>query len=884
MLETVNAARAFLTSDSGFPLNDLEQALRTNRPFTYDYRPSAIPVRFGPAYWGLTGKSDDFVDQFISDPFTCRLYLGLAKLDPETADALRKGVTLARLKAFAHVLDFYGGMFEIRNGKAVTPGGARSAAAWGELAGESPDKGVAFFDKLISRDDGWMASYFDALARIRGPQANYLTEPGRLKRFYSAIRGRVTSPGPARPVFRSNADMMLLTTRLRIDSDGKPHIPGGLDVWKKLFVTNPTGKVDSRLSHLASSWKDGDDLVEGLFAMCRKDIDNQPLRIFMAIGDVDRGRAVPLDAATVDRMTRLYKTYGAQFAIFNETPALTPKSIDAFFDSAEAITRIKDPLLLNDAAGAFQSLIGLWQILVRQRDLPESRADGVFAELSGGFGQIRNNRDLFDAGRKGVTLLLAATAAGQGTAPAVKPAERFLDLLAGGPEGADPDVRDHETEAFARVLDAQRVVSLDLLFDLGDHLEAVAHGAKLDVALVRKISAGIGEIELPRAALSGAEKTALPAASAPDRHIDAQRSLNIRAAAERAASDAEKIRDVRGMLAPLLRDTLVAYNYAYYAPPGAQELYANPLFVRSHDFFGASDVPETWRQAGLLATGWPSSNGGRLTGSLASLAYALADAEQNFLVPAQTQALIWGDLAPQMIASATLPRWWRVSPDEVHWAALHIGYGHEMLAESALDAGARAQTVEALAALATPARAAEVSALLEAGRVKEAADRVTPAELFWIGQSLAARRADEDSAVGAELRSMTSGGRAEAYYAAVSRDFGTPKPTLANTYAPDLLGLRTFPTLMGYSSRILAESWESNNLYWAALADELYLQPAQLNIRIPEWTRQVVERIFASHLEDWPALLRSLRHVGEEERARASGDRRMAMAVDSPNR
>ena len=52
------------------------------------------------------------------------------------------------------------------------------------------------------------------------------------------------------------------------------------------------------------------------------------------------------------------------------------------------------------------------------------------------------------------------------------------------------------------------------------------------------------------------------------------------------------------------------------------------------------------------------------------------------------------------------------------------------------------------------------------------------------------------------------------------RAFGTPKPTLANSYRPELLNLRTFPTLMGYSSRILAESWESNTLYWAALADE----------------------------------------------------------------
>ena len=48
---------------------------------------------------------------------------------------------------------------------------------------------------------------------------------------------------------------------------------------------------------------------------------------------------------------------------------------------------------------------------------------------------------------------------------------------------------------------------------------------------------------------------------------------------------------------------------------------------------------------------------------------------------------------------------------------------------------------------------------------------------------------------------------------AISRAFGTPKPTLANSYQPELLNLRTFPTLMGYSSRILAESWESNLLY-----------------------------------------------------------------------
>jgi hypothetical protein len=71
---------------------------------------------------------------------------------------------------------------------------------------------------------------------------------------------------------------------------------------------------------------------------------------------------------------------------------------------------------------------------------------------------------------------------------------------------------------------------------------------------------------------------------------------------------------------------------------------------------------------------------------------------------------------------------------------------------------------------------------------------------------------------------------------------------------------------MGYSSRIMAESWESNLLYWADVGDQMGVQPSQLNVLVPEWTRKVVERIFASHLEDWPALLKSVRSVGEELR------------------
>jgi hypothetical protein len=831
---------------------------------------------------GATKEKDspDFLEVFLADPSVCRLYLGLSKLDRDTATALRKGIPFARLKLFAHVLDFFGGMFEIRDGKAVVPGGARSAGAWGDLAGASPEKGAEFFEKLLMRDDGWLASLYDALARIHGPVQDYLTEPARLKRFYVAVKGRITTPGPARPVFRSNTDMMLLTTRLRLDPNGKPHIPGGLDVWKNLFINHPQGKYDGKLTRLATTWKDPDDVLEALFALCRKAVENEPLKIFMALTDLDRNRATPLSSETVDRLAREYRSYGAQYPIFAETGSLSDKSIGQFLDTAEAVTKTRDPLFRSDVAGSFQSLIGLWQILVRQRSIPGKQADAAFSGITAAFAQVRSDRELFDSSRAGVKLLLDAAplkaeAGGQ-------PQEHMLALLAGASE-ADPDLRTEIEQDLGRIFEAQHILSLDTLFQIADHLEAMGKGQKLNATLIARLSGRLAEIQLPRSTLTTAEKNAIGFGYWTDRHIEAERRINLRAAVEKAGGDAEKLKDIRGQLAPLLRDTLLAFNYAYYAPPGAQILYTNPAFVRTHDFFGMQGAAHTWRATEPYGSGWPSNAGGRLVGSLATLPYALAEAEQNFLIPSQTQALIWGDLVPQMILSAKIPRWWNVSPAEMHWAGLHIRYGRELLAEAALDPAARQTVVASLGMYAAPARAAAVAALLEQGDVKGAADRVTPSELFSMARDLAPGKIDPDSCLLAEIGRLRESG---VTYAAISRAFGTPKPTLANSYEPELLGLRTFPALMGYSSRILAESWESNTLFWAALADEVHVSPAQLNVRIPEWTRKLVEQIFASHLEDWPALLKSLRVVGDSVRTqtRAAMAADKASLQDTPNR
>ena len=335
---------------------------------------------------------------------------------------------------------------------------------------------------------------------------------------------------------------------------------------------------------------------------------------------------------------------------------------------------------------------------------------------------------------------------------------------------------------------------------------------------------------------------------------------------DKDGGNAEKLSEARGLLTPLLRDTLVGLLYMHYAPPGAQILYTNPLFARSHDFIGIQGANQTWKYTEVLASGWPSSAGGRLVGSLANLPYALAEAEQNFLIPTREQALIWGDLVPQMLVSSKLPRWWNVTPGQTHWVGLHMRLGESMIAESIFSADVRKQTLDVLDSHAQPARVRRVEDYLAAGDAKGALEEVTPAELYLLGVQARKANLSLPGGFGARIGELAAADPERHSDRGISEAFGTPKPTLANSLHPELLYLRTFPTLMGYSSRILAESWESSNLFFAALADELGMRPSQLNLLIPEWTQKTVEQIFATHLEDWPALLRSLRVIADDVR------------------
>jgi hypothetical protein len=869
-VETADPKKAFLTIDSGFPLADLEQTLREGKPFVRSFPSTQVPVLFSQAHWTVNDKNkhDDVIDVLLSDPALARLYWALARMDHQTQAVLRQSPGLNKLVPLAPVLDFYGDYIYIRSGRVVVPGGAAAESAWRTLVGASPDSPGEFITRLLAKDEGWLAAYFDALSRVSSPRQSYFTEPRRMHRFYAALRGKDLSAGSARAAFRPDPGLLLLVTHLQFKPTGEPQLPGNLQVWKEVLGRGGDSKLVNEWAKRASGWTSPEQLVEAMFALSRVPTGGGPLRVFLTLSEMDRARSPlqRLSPQTARLLAEKFSRYSDQYVIFSEFQALDDASVTRFLDVADAIDRIPDRSVRADALGIFQANVGLWQILARQGQIPNADWNRSWQRVINPFVGILSSAQLFDVARSSFGELWRAT----GGKPQLSQDETVAFLA--GPKQPNPQgerVRQELANRIRAILDAQRLMPLDTLFALGDGLNGVAQG-KVRAETLLPLAGQIQEFEMPKPLFTSRERAEWAFGLYNDPHTLSEVQTDLTQSIKSPSSPNE-LAAARGQLVPFLRDTLVGLNYGYYAPPGAQMLLNNPLFVRSHDFSGemiGGRYP-AWRTPELRGRGYAASGGAHLAGSLAGLPYVLAKVEQNFIVPESVGALIWEDLAPSLLDSAVVPRWWGVTRHELHAVALHQRFGEELLAAAAENEKLRQRVMGILSDRMLPQRSERVEEALRAGHGEAALSELAPADTFYLAAEFRRRfpqEAQNWGKAGEELNKLAQRYLQEVTWERLSEDFGVPHPALEQTYARELVNVKPFPTFMGYSSRLLAECWDSNNLYWARLADESGYPPAMLNLLVPELTHLMIKKISATHLEDWPALLRALRETGEEFR------------------
>ncbi|MGB6745027.1 MAG: hypothetical protein WBE38_15375 [Terracidiphilus sp.] len=884
-LVTSNAERAFLTIDSGFPITALEQSLEKNTPFTYAFPGTQAPILFQEkdwtsiSAWKKKADQSNLLDVLLHDPGVERLYAAMDRCDPETRLILARSPGLRRLLPVAPVFDFYGSQITIRSGTVVVPGGTDEERDWHDLVGASPHAPAEFTTRLLAKDRGWLAAYFDALARVSPEQQASIVQGGRLKTLYDSYRSPVANDSASAGVFPKNTELLLLLTRLHWQANGDPRVPGDLADWSEIFTRDAKTLGYHDWAKRGRDLNTPTQLLGELVAASNVETDVGPLQAYLQLSAIEDGRpdSQPLSRETVRLLAANFVRFYNWYSIFSEFPALEDASISAFVDAADRVDKIPNPSLRANALGSFQADVGLWQIFARQGQIPAAALNTSWQNAIRPFASISSSQQLFEAARGSLGATLLAVS---GSANLTQ--DQIVELLAGPAQQTDDGRRVHQELArrIRSVLDDQRLVSLDTLFGLNDGLHDMARGARVGDSLIQ-LAGNLREFELPRPIFTEGEKTTWSPVIYTNRHAELQVRTDLTSVI-RTPGTAVQLEAARGRLTPFLRDTLVGLNYAYYEPPGAQVLHNNPLFVRSHDFSTVSvqGVQQIWGAPELIGIGVTAGGGAYLMGSLADLPYALASVEQDFIAPENVQALIWKETVPQLLVGAVLPRWWSVSVAEMHAAALYQRAGEELLVASSTNPDLRQKVEAILADHIAPGRLDRIDeALRDPNGTVMVTAQVLPASTFYLAAEFRRRYPDRAASwgpAGRELDDLARAHPADADPARISRDFGVPHPAMEQSDSCMLANTGLFPVSGGYTSRLFGESWESSNLYWARLSDEMGYSPVMLNILVPELTRRMIVKIFATNIDDWPALLRAMQETGDEFR-------HGKIAVQAPN-
>jgi hypothetical protein len=238
--------------------------------------------------------------------------------------------------------------------------------------------------------------------------------------------------------------------------------------------------------------------------------------------------------------------------------------------------------------------------------------------------------------------------------------------------------------------------------------------------------------------------------------------------------------------------------------------------------------------------------------------------------PSNIQALIWKEIVPNILVDSVLPRWWGIRPEEMHAAALYSAPAKSSSSlrhptpNSGKKCSASSPIAWSLLAWSSPPKPCAIRKALPRSFLKS-----FPQTRFSSLAGFRSRFPDQVSQwgnAGRELNDLIGKDPSRVNLERLSKDFGSPHLAIAQSDSCTLLNLEIFPSSGAFQGRLFGESWESSNLYWARLADEMGYSPAMLNILVPNLTRRMVANIFATNIDDWPALLRALQRTGDEFR------------------
>jgi len=247
------AARRSALAASGFDLENLVARLNAGDtiPLALPREPMPLPLPVAvwrDAVFRRDVDEDGLLAAILTDRTAALVYYGLASLDGPTLEHLAKNRALLSTIARNYPGAFSGCGRSIRlgGGRVQVPGGFEAEPLWEALVGTRPSDIQAFVTKLLGRDAGRLAYFYDTLAhldpaRLRFALGLATSDPVRRLARWRALYKVFAGVDPSwilelRPFSRPQADGGLLLAETRVTDQGRLAPPASAALWATAFT------------------------------------------------------------------------------------------------------------------------------------------------------------------------------------------------------------------------------------------------------------------------------------------------------------------------------------------------------------------------------------------------------------------------------------------------------------------------------------------------------------------------------------------------------------------------------------------------------------------------------------------------------------------------
>ena len=404
-----------------------------------------VPLPLTPRLWTEHVLREDVPDDRLAAAIFSRrssalLYHGLFGMDRETLRWIERNPAAVRaLAAHPGAAAVFAGAIRIRDNAVATPGD-NAGGVWAALVGVDPAQPVAFIERLLSRNGGALAAFYDTVARLDPARQAFAIgrggDPARVDRARRVFASTLNAAGGTiedRPFLRQDVDLLMVLRAVALDDRGVPRPPASRALWAAVFGTGDAGEAPVDAVWLARHLLD----ATGTASRRRLDAFRFAQR---AVGDADSSSA---DLVFVLRQHARFP------ALMGVLESLGLRDAAAYAAAARAAAAMEDD---EPSMTIFQSSLAIVDRARRARTLDADQARAL-AESLVAVAAPRTRRGALVGWVRGTLLAALQRAAGGGVA---RDAERLvLEAVAGRVVSPAVVVRWEEADYTADVAPAE---------------------------------------------------------------------------------------------------------------------------------------------------------------------------------------------------------------------------------------------------------------------------------------------------------------------------------------------------------------------------------------------------------------------------------------------